>query len=210
MRALKRLAQAARNLASNVRGDYEAVMAYRGKYNADAKSWGEFPVDVVKKVGVQMMAAVRLMHFVRDAGVPLAPQVASRMIRHLYGADIHWDAQFAPGVSIIHGQGLIVSHGARVGEGCILFQGVTLGEGRDGDTQTIGSPVLEKDVHVGPNAVILGPVRVGEGTKIMATAVLTQSVPKNSLVAPSETKITARKQLKTNASKDTSGRGEHA
>ena len=210
MKALERWAQAARNLVGNVRGDYEAVMTYRGKYNADAKSWGEFPVDVVKKVGVQMMVAVRLMHFVRDAGVPLAPQIASRMIRHLYGADIHWDAQIAPGVSIIHGQGLVVSHAARIATGCILFQGVTLGEGRDGDTQSVGSPTLEKDVHVGPNAVITGPIRVGEGTKIMATSLLTQSVPKSSLVSPGDAKVSARKQLKTNDSKDTSGRGEHA
>ncbi len=210
MKRLQRLATAVTNLVSNVRGDYEAVMTYRGKYNADSKSWGEFPVDVVKKVGVQMMVAVRLMQFVRDAGVPLAPQVASRMIRHLYAADVHWDAKLAPGVSIIHGQGLVVSHAARVSEGCILFQGVTLGEGRDGDTQTVGSPILEKDVHVGPNAVILGPIRVGEGTKIMAGAVLTQSVPKGSLVTPGDTKVSARKPLKTNDSKDSSGRGEHA
>lgn len=210
MKRLQRLATAVTNLVSNVRGDYEAVMTYRGKYNSDAKSWGEFPSDVVKKVGVQMMVAVRLMQFVRDAGVPLAPQVASRMIRHLYAADVHWDAQLSPGVSIIHGQGLVVSHAARVSEGCILFQGVTLGEGRDGDTQTVGSPILEKDVHVGPNAVILGPIRVGEGTKIMAGAVLTRSVPKGSLVTPSDTKVSARKALKTNDSKDSSGRGEHA
>ena len=210
MKRLGRLASAVTNLVANVRGDYQAVMTYRGKYNADAKSWGEFPVDVVKKVGVQMMFAVRLMHFVRDAGVPLAPQVASRMIRHLYGADIHWDAQIAPGVSVIHGQGLIISHASKVATGCILFQGVTLGEGRDGDTQTVGSPVLERDVHVGPNAVVLGPVRVGEGTKIMATSVLTQSVPRSSLVAPGETRISQRKPLKTNDSKDSSGRGEHA
>jgi serine acetyltransferase len=87
---------------------------------------------------------------------------------------------------------------------------VTLGEGRDGDTQSVGSPTLEKDVHIGPNAVILGPIRVGEGTKIMATSVLTQSVPKGSLVSPGDTKISPRKQLKTNDSKDSSGRGEHA
>jgi hypothetical protein len=44
----------------------------------------------------------------------------------------------------------------------------------------------------------------------MATSVLTQSVPKGSLVSPGDTKISPRKQLKTNDSKDSSGRGEHA
>src|SRR5262245_45984242 len=118
MKQLKRLANAATRFVTNVRGDYEAVMAYRGKYNADAKSWREFPADIVRKIGVQMMVAMRLMQLARDAGVPLAPQIAARLIRHLYSADVHWDAQLAAGVSIIHGQGLVVSHAARIGEGC--------------------------------------------------------------------------------------------
>lgn len=203
-----RLIKASADFVANVREDYESVRAYREKYNHDAKSWAEFPADVVRKVGVQMMVAVRVMHFVRDAGVPLAPQVASRVIRHVYGADIHWDAELAAGVSIIHGQGLIISSNAKVGKGCILFQGVTLGEGRDGDTGAVGAPVLGADVHVGPNTVILGPIEVGEGTKIGAGSVLMASVPERSLVQPAEPRITRR--LKTNESKEGRGRGEHA
>jgi serine O-acetyltransferase len=205
---ISRFSRASSNFVASVREDYESVRAYRSKYNADTKSWAEFPADVVRKVGVQMMVAVRLMHFVRDAGIPLAPQIASRLIRHLYGADIHWDAELAPGVSVIHGQGLIISSSAKVGKGCILFQGVTLGEGRDGDTGAVGAPTLGEDVHVGPNTVILGPIDVGSGTKIGAGSVLTKSVPERSLVQPAEARVT--KRLKTNDSKEAGGRGEHA
>lgn len=205
---IKRFMRASSDFVANVREDYASVRAYRSKYNGDVKSKTEFPVDVVRKVGVQIMVAVRLMHFVRDAGIPFAPQVASRLIRHLYGADIHWDAELAPGVSVIHGQGLIISSAAKVGTGCILFQGVTLGEGRDSDTGAVGGPTLGEDVHVGPNTVILGPIDVGGGTKIGAGSVLTTSVPERSLVQPAEARIT--KRLKTNESKEVRGRGEHA
>ena len=78
------------------------------------------------------------MRFCADAGVPLAPQVASRVIRHLYGSDIHWEAELEPGIVIVHGMGLAVSRAARVRRGAILFQHVTLGLGVDPKSRAVG------------------------------------------------------------------------
>jgi serine acetyltransferase len=39
---------------------------------------------------------------------------------------------------------------------------------------------------------LIGPITVGDGTKIMAGAVLTRSVPPNSLVKPAEAEVTVR------------------
>jgi serine O-acetyltransferase len=109
-------------------------------------------------------------------------RIASRIIRHLYGAEIHWDAELAPGVIVVHGNGLVISHAARVGVGCVLFQHVTLGESIHPDTRLVGAPTLEPGVHVGAGAVLVGPITIGQGTKIMANAVLVRSVPPHSLV----------------------------
>src|SRR5690606_22927250 len=114
------------------------------------------------------------------------------LIRHLYGAEIHWKAQIAPGVSIVHGTGLVISHAARVDAGCILFQGVTLGESVDAATGAIGAPHLGADVHVGPGASLLGPIVVGARSKVGAGAVLMQSVAASSLVMPAQAVISAR------------------
>jgi serine O-acetyltransferase len=137
---------------------------------------------LVSKIGLQMLANVRVMQALDSAHVPLLPQVVSRMIRHLYGAEIHWKAKIAPGVSIVHGNGLVISKQATVGPGCILFQNVTLGEGIDPLTREVGGPTLGADVHVGPGAVIIGPIVIGAGSKIMAGAVVTQSVPPRCVV----------------------------
>ena len=79
----------------------------------------------------------------------------------------HWEAW--------DGNGIVLSHAARVDSGCILFHNVTLGEGIDPETREVGAPHLEEDVHVGPGATLLGPITVGAGTKIQAGAVLTQT-----------------------------------
>lgn len=178
--------------ARSVRADYGSLQRYRGKYHQETVSAARLPLDVIRKVGFQMLVVTRVMRLVRDAGIPVAPQIVSRLIRHLYGAEIHWDTELADGMSVVHGTGIVLSHAATVGPGCILFHNVTLGEGLDPVTKESGAPTLEEDVHVGPGATLLGPITVGRGTKIMAGAVLTRSVPPNSLVKGPEPEISAR------------------
>jgi serine O-acetyltransferase len=184
--------QALLDFARAVRADYASTQRYRQKYHHEEIPLSRLPVDAVKKVGFQMMVATRAMQLARDLKVPLGGQVASRLIRHLYGAEIHWETTIHGGVSIVHGTGLVLSHRAVVGEGCILFHNMTLGEALDPVTKQSGAPTLGKDVHIGPGATLLGPIHVGDGTKIMAGAVLTRSVPPNSLVKPAEPVITTR------------------
>jgi serine O-acetyltransferase len=184
--------QALLDFARDVRADFGSMQRYRQKYHAEAIPLARLPIDAVRKIGFQMMIATRSMRLLRDAGVPLGGQLASRLIRHLYGAEIHWDTTIHGGVCIVHGNGLVLSHRAVVGEGCILFHNVTLGEGLDPTTKESGAPTLGRDVHVGPGATLLGPIHVGDGTKIMAGAVLTRSVPANSLVRPAEAVVAVR------------------
>ncbi len=180
------------NLWHDVKADYQAFLRARAKYNGDAAAVGRLPKDVVQRIGVQMMVAVRIMQALHERGVPLAPKVASRLIRHLYAAEIHWQARLAPGITIIHGNGLVISKNARVEEDCILFHHVTLGEGIDPRTREVGAPSLERGVHVGPGASLIGPITIGAGSKIMAGAVLARSVPAGSLVRPPEPSVTRR------------------
>ena len=166
----------------DVTSDYSQVRRSLEKYGGQSLPSWRLPIDAVQRIGFQMMIAVRFMRLLRDLRIPLGAQVVSRLIRLSYGAEIHWDAELAPGVSIVHGTGLVLSRSARVGPGCILFQGVTLGESIDVMTREVGAPTLESDVHVGPGAVLLGPITIGAGSKIMANAVVTTSVPSGSIV----------------------------
>jgi serine acetyltransferase/glycosyltransferase involved in cell wall biosynthesis len=171
--------------------DHQQLWRVRAKYHAD-HAQSRLSVDLVRRVGLQMLVWYRVMRCLDECRVPLLPMVCSRLIRHLYGAEIHWKAQLAPGVSIVHGTGLVVGRQAHVGAGCILFQGVTLGESVDPITGIIGAPTLGADVHVGPGASLLGPIRVGDRTKIAAGSVLMRTVPAESLVMPPQASVTSR------------------
>ena len=180
-------------LARAVVADFRAMESARARYHGEGQSLLGLPKALVTRIGFQMTTAIRVMHTLRDARVPFGAEIASRLIRHAYGAEIHWDATFAPGVSFVHGNGIVVSHAAKVGEGCILFHNVTLGESFDPETKTKGAPVLGRDVHVGPGAVLLGPITIGDGAKIMAGAVVTRSVPAGSVARPAPVEIVPRR-----------------
>jgi serine O-acetyltransferase len=176
----------------SVRADYANLQRYRGKYHGETVPTWRLPIDLVRKIGFQMMFVTRLMQLAHRLRLPLVPQVLSRVIRHLYGAEIHWDAKLADGISIVHGVGLVISRAAQVGPGCILFQHVTLGEGIDPDSRRTGAPTLGCDVHVGPGAVLLGPIEIGDRAKIMANSVVVRSVPEDSVVVSPAQDVTTR------------------
>lgn len=193
-----------------VKKDHEALAATQGKYGTyasrTAAAAGHIPSaeessrsitkDAVNNIGFQLLVGYRLMRYFVRSGQPLAAKFCSRLLRHLYGSDIHWDANFEPGIVIVHGFGLAVAGGVRVEPGCILFQHVTLGTSLHPDTREAGAPHLERDVHVGVGSTIVGPIVIGRESKVMAHCVVLRDVPPRSMVesAPSETKKRADKK----------------
>jgi serine O-acetyltransferase len=180
---VRRVREAWRAMAQAVRADHAMMHHYDSKYEVDGRhAPTALGRDMVTRIGFQMLAACRFMHFWTEVGVPLAPQVASRLIRHLYGADVHWEADLEPGIVIVHGMGLAISRAARVEHGAILFKNVTLGLGIDPESRATGAPVVEHDVHVGAGTTLFGPIRVGARSKVTANCCLRTSVPPDSLV----------------------------
>jgi serine O-acetyltransferase len=176
-----------------VKEDHAVLHHYDDKYAADVHGAGvSVAKDLVTRIGFQMLAACRVMRFCADAEIPLLPQVTSRVIRHLYGSDIHWEAELAPGIVLVHGMGLAISRAARVERGAILFQHVTLGMGIDPETRASGAPHVEQGVHVGAGSTIVGPVRLGARSKVTANCFVRTSVPADSLVEAATPAVSVR------------------
>jgi serine acetyltransferase len=102
-----------------------------------------------------------------------------RYCRNYYGIELPYSVTLGRRVIIEH-QGAIVIHGnSRIGDDCILRQGVTLGN------KTLISPndapQLGPRVNVGAGAKILGAVRIGADATIGANAVVLEDVPEGAV-----------------------------
>ena len=85
-----------------------------------------------------------------------------------------------------HTNGIVVNVGARIGCNCEIFQQVTIGEGKG------GCPEIGNDVSIGPGAKILGRVKIGDGSRIGANALVVRDVPAGSLVLATPAEIHVR------------------
>ena len=75
--------------------------------------------------------------------------------------------------------GVVIGETAEIGDDCTLYHGVTLGGTRPSREQggQKRHPTIGNDVIVGSGAQVLGPIRVGDGARIGAAAVVVKEVP---------------------------------
>ena len=120
-----------------------------------------------------------------------------RRVRNHYGIELHRSAVVGKGVKFPHHGGVVIHHYARIGDNCVIQHGVTLGSAGRGVSRD-QAPVLEDGVGVGPGAMILGKVTIGEGARIGPNVVVYTDVPAGAtLVAGSPRMIFAPKIDKT-------------
>src|SRR5919106_6851175 len=105
----------------------------------------------------------------------------SHLGRWLTGIEIHPGAKVGSCVFIDHGMGVVIGETAEVGDGCTIYQGVTLG-GTSLHSGTKRHPTLGAGVIVAAGAKVLGGFTVGDGARIGANSVVLKEVPAGATV----------------------------
>ena len=146
--------------------------------------------------GVHAMAAHRIANRLHKEGKFFSARAVSQISRHLTGIEIHPGATIGKGLFIDHGMGVVIGETAEIGDGCTIYQGVTLG----GTGKDVGKrhPTLGDNVMVGAGAKVLGPVKIGSNSKIAANAVVLREVPENSTAVGIPAKVVRRDGVKVN------------
>jgi serine O-acetyltransferase len=108
-------------------------------------------------------------------------RLTSQLGRWLTGIEIHPGAKIGCCVFIDHGMGVVIGETAEVGDGCTIYQGVTLG-GTSLYRGTKRHPTLGSGVVVGAGAKVLGGFTVGDGARIGSNAVVVKEVPAGATV----------------------------
>jgi serine O-acetyltransferase len=130
--------------------------------------------------GLHALLMHRVNHWLWNHGLRWLARFLSMLARWLTGIEIHPGARIGRGFFIDHGMGVVIGETAEIGDGCTLYHGVTLG----GTSWERGKrhPTLEDDVVVGAGAKILGPIRVGFGSRVGSNAVVLKDVPAGATV----------------------------
>jgi serine O-acetyltransferase len=84
------------------------------------------------------------------------------------------NADFGPGLVLVHPVGVVINSKVRGGNGVIIESSVVIGDEKG------LSPQLGNDVFVGSGAKIIGGVVVGAGARVGANAVVVTDIPENS------------------------------
>ncbi len=129
-------------------------------------------------VGFHSLVLYRLSRFFYKLKLYPIAFVLYYLTRVLYSVDIHPGAKIAPGVVIDHGTGVVIGPTASVGKGTVIYHNVTLGAKYI--TSGKRHPDVGENVIIGAGAKILGPVKIGDNSKIGANAVVLVNVPENS------------------------------
>lgn len=90
-----------------------------------------------------------------------------------------------PRLMLWHGFGLVVNRGTVIGSDVTLRQSVTIGNNGRSDA----CPVIGDRVDIGAGAMIVGPVRIGDGASIGAHALVTKDVPAGARVRAPRSEI---------------------
>src|SRR5204863_9828665 len=123
----------------------------------------------------------RLAHWFWLNNLRWLGRFTSHMGRWRTGIEIHPGGRVGSCVFIDHGMGVVIGETAEVGDGCTIYQGVTLG----GTSLYRGAkrhPTLGAGVVVGAGAKILGGFTVGAGARIGSNAVVVKEVPAGATV----------------------------
>jgi len=105
-------------------------------------------------------------------------RLISQISRMLTGIEIHPGAKIGKGFFIDHGMGVVIGETCEIGDNVLIYQGVTLGG--TGKNSGKRHPTVKDNVLIGAGAKVLGPVVIGENSKIGGGSVVIRDVPPNS------------------------------
>ena len=113
-----------------------------------------------------------MANFFHVAGFQLLARIISQIVRFFTGIEIHPGAKIGKNLFIDHGMGVVIGETSEIGDNVTIYHAVTLG----GISPSIESekqrnekrhPTIGDDVVIGSGAQIIGPIKVGNGSRVL-------------------------------------------
>ena len=150
--------------------------------------------------GFQALAAYRLgvwCNGLRNRVLRVPARLLYRFLSliacNVYGIQLSDRTHIGRRLRIAHQHGIVIHSAAVIGDDCLIRHGVTIGGlgGSRAGRSAAGAPWLGNRVEVGVGAVLVGPIRIGDGAVIGPNAVVMTHVPAGAIVASPQSRIVA-------------------
>ena len=150
--------------------------------------------------GLKALRSHRIANSLFHRGHILLARVVSQRSRHRTGIEIHPGAEIGRRVFIDHGDGVVIGETTVIGDDVTIYQGVTLG----GTGKDVGKrhPTIGSGVTIGAGAKVLGPITIGDHSKVGAGAIVLKDVPSECTVVGNPGRIVKKKQPETGVDLD--------
>lgn len=129
--------------------------------------------------GFHALQSHRAAHRLWRSGKIQLAQYLQSQVSQIFQIDIHPKASLGQGIMLDHGTGIVIGETATVGHNCSILHHVTLGgSGKRGVTR---HPQVGAGVLLGAGATLLGPLQIGEGSKVGAGTLVISDLPPHSV-----------------------------
>ena len=127
--------------------------------------------------GFHILVYHRIAHWLYQHKRFFLARWVSQHGRRRTGIEIHPGATIGKCLFIDHGMGIVFGETCEIGDNCTIYHGVTLGgTGKDTGKR---HPTLGNNVLIGAGTKVLGPVYIGDNSRIGAGSVVLRNLPAN-------------------------------
>ncbi len=137
--------------------------------------------------GVHAVWIYRVANKVWNWDLRILARVISNWGRFLTGVEIHPAATIGRRLYIDHGMGVVIGGTSIIGDDVMMYHGVTLGA--KFNIKSKRHPTIGNKVTLGAGSMVIGDIKIGDGSSVGANTVVTKDLPAGSVIVGAKSRL---------------------